>query len=65
MRKLALKSIFFYAIMLSLSGYHLAAQTGNTTVNQDPKFEQLLNEKRRILAVKLAPESTNAFYMTA
>ena len=48
MRKLGLKSIFFYAIMLSLSDYHLAAQTGNTTVNQDPKFEQLLNEKRKI-----------------
>ena len=48
MRKLGLKSIFFYAIMLSLPGYNLAAQTGNTTVNQDPKFEQLLNEKRKI-----------------
>jgi hypothetical protein len=33
---------------VSLSSAHLLAQTRNSTLTQDPKFEQLLNEKRKI-----------------
>lgn len=48
MRILTLKTLFFGSAILCLSGSNLYAQTRNVTVNQDPKFEQLLNEKRKI-----------------
>jgi hypothetical protein len=34
--------------MLISLGFCLNTQSQNSTVNQDPKFEQLLNEKRKI-----------------
>ena len=37
-------SLFFLAFYAS----NLQAQDGNLSVSQDPKFEQLLNEKRKI-----------------
>jgi hypothetical protein len=44
-----LKSVLLYTILLNC--YHTAkAQNQNSTLNQDPKFEQLLNEKRKINA---------------
>lgn len=48
MRILTLKTLFFCSAILCLSGSNLYAQARNVTVNQDPKFEQLLNEKRKI-----------------
>ena len=41
------KHIFIHGLLL-FSGINLYAQEGNLTVTQDPKFEQLLNEKRKI-----------------
>lgn len=38
----------FYTISLSILTYSIYAQDQNTTLKQDPKFEQLLNEKRKI-----------------
>ena len=40
----AVNSLF----MLISLGFCLNTQSQNSTVNQDPKFEQLLNEKRKI-----------------
>jgi PKD repeat protein len=48
MRILRLKTISALAFLAVLSTQKTAAQTGETTVNQDPKFEELLNEKRKI-----------------
>ncbi len=44
----ALKKNILSLLFIGLSTYHIAAQCHNVTVNQDPKFEQLLNEKRKI-----------------
>ncbi|TDW49599.1 sporulation related protein [Flavobacterium sp. 270] len=41
------KSVFLTLTMLSLT-YSINAQDQNLTLNQDPKFEQLLNDKRKI-----------------
>ena len=41
------KRIFINGLLL-FSGINLYAQEGNLTVTQDTKFEQLLNEKRKI-----------------
>jgi hypothetical protein len=41
------KHIFIHGLLL-FSGINLCAQEGNLTVTQDTKFEQLLNEKRKI-----------------
>jgi hypothetical protein len=43
----ALKSAIICTILLNCNN-SLKAQNQNSTVNQDPKFEQLLNEKRKI-----------------
>jgi hypothetical protein len=43
----SLKSALIYTILLNC-GNTLKAQSQNLTLNQDPKFEQLLNEKRKI-----------------
>lgn len=48
MRILTLKTGLFYFFFLGVSHLNLYAQDGNLTVSQDPKFEQLLNEKRKI-----------------
>jgi hypothetical protein len=41
------KRVFLTLTMLTLA-YNLNAQDQNLTVNQDPKFDQLLNDKRKI-----------------
>lgn len=45
-----LKSLLFGTILFSILTPNLRAQSGNSTVIQDPKFEQLLAEKRKINA---------------
>lgn len=47
MRILTLRKSLFTALTVCISAYNLNAQDRNITVNQDPKFEQLLNEKRK------------------
>ncbi|WP_264532225.1 SPOR domain-containing protein [Flavobacterium sp. N502540] len=41
------KRVFFTLTMITLA-YNIQAQDQNLTLNQDPKFEQLLNDKRKI-----------------
>ena len=41
------KRVFLTLTMITLA-YNINAQDQNLTLNQDPKFEQLLNEKRKI-----------------
>lgn len=48
MRISIIKNIFFYSILLSILSTNAKAQDRNLTVTQDSKFEQLLNEKRKI-----------------
>ena len=45
-----LRNKILIASFLGLSCINLHAQDSNLTVSQDPKFEQLLNEKRKINA---------------
>ena len=40
------KNVFLTLTMLTLA-YNIHAQSQNLTLNQDPKFEQLLNDKRK------------------
>ncbi|RKS15389.1 SPOR domain-containing protein [Flavobacterium sp. 120] len=47
MRILALRKAFFISLTLFISYSNAYAQDGNIRVNQDSKFEQLLNEKRK------------------
>lgn len=47
MRILALRKAFFISLTLFISYCNANAQDGNIRVNQDYKFEQLLNEKRK------------------
>lgn len=42
------KCLCFCATMLIFASHNLTAQSTKVTVSQDPKFEQLLAEKRRI-----------------
>ncbi|WP_231739649.1 SPOR domain-containing protein [Flavobacterium sp. TAB 87] len=46
-----------YTISLSILTCSIYAQNQNTTLKQDPKFEQLLNEKRRINATNIVNDS--------
>ena len=48
MRILTMKPSVFHLILLGICSVNLSAQEGNLTVTQDPKFEQMLNEKRKI-----------------
>ena len=48
MRILTVKMGLCYVMVMGVSCLNLCAQNGNLTVSQDPKFEQLLNEKRKI-----------------
>ncbi|SEF73377.1 SPOR domain-containing protein [Flavobacterium urumqiense] len=48
MRILATKQAFFYTLTLIISSCCMHAQDTKVRVNQDPKFEQLLNEKRKL-----------------
>lgn len=43
-----LKPTIFTLATMCLCSVKIYAQSGTTTVSQDPKFEQMLNEKRRI-----------------
>lgn len=47
MKILTMKNIFYYSLILSILSHNLKAQDRNLTITQDPKFEQLLNEKRK------------------
>lgn len=48
MRNIAVKKIVLAFIFVSLSTCFVNAQEQNKNIEQDPKFEQLLNEKRKI-----------------
>ncbi len=48
MRIIAYKKIFLSSLVLVVLTAKTNAQEQNTSLNQDPKFEQLLNEKRKI-----------------
>jgi hypothetical protein len=48
MRIIAYKKIFLSSLVLVVLATKMNGQEQNTTLNQDPKFEQLLNEKRKI-----------------
>ena len=50
MRFIVAKTIVYTFIFVCLSTYIANAQEQNISINQDPKFEQLLNEKRKINA---------------
>lgn len=50
MRNSAKLKIILTCLFIGFSVYYANAQDQNVTVNQDPKFEQLLNEKRKINA---------------
>lgn len=43
-----MKCLLFGTILFSILTTNTSAQNGNTNINQDPKFEQLLAEKRKI-----------------
>ena len=47
MRILASEKTFLMTLTLCICYVSASAQDGNTIVNQDPKFEQLLQEKRK------------------
>lgn len=48
MRIIAVKKIFLSSLLLVALTPKMKAQDQNISLNQDPKFEQLLNEKRKI-----------------
>ncbi|MDD5152059.1 MAG: SPOR domain-containing protein [Flavobacterium sp.] len=48
MKTLTVRKIFLSLVILNTWTSYLYAQDQNVTVNQDSKFEQLLNEKRKI-----------------
>jgi hypothetical protein len=47
MRILAPKQVIFYTLTLIITTCCMRAQDAKVRVSQDPKFEQLLNEKRK------------------
>ena len=48
MRIIAYKKIFLSSLLLVVLTPMMKAQEQKTSISQDPKFEQLLNEKRKI-----------------
>ena len=48
MKILTIKYFFFLIILMPVLIGKLQAQNGSLSISQDPKFEQLLNEKRKI-----------------
>lgn len=48
MRILTSEKALFFCLTLLISTCYVQAQDQKITVSQDPKFEQLLNEKRKI-----------------
>ena len=57
MRNSAKIKIILTCLFIGFSVFYTNAQDQNITVNQDPKFEQLLNEKRKINASLTVNES--------
>ena len=57
MRNSAKIKIILTCLFVGFSVFYTNAQDQNITVNQDPKFEQLLNEKRKINASLTVNES--------
>ena len=47
MRILATRQVFFYTLTLLITSSYMNAQDSKVRVSHDPKFEQLLNEKRK------------------
>lgn len=50
MRILTIRKTIFYFLVLCFSTSYVNAQDQNIAISQDSKFEQLLNEKRKINA---------------
>jgi DNA-binding SARP family transcriptional activator len=50
MRIIASRKKIIFCLFVGLSTYYVKAQDQTNNINQDPKFEQLLNEKRKINA---------------
>jgi len=50
MRILTYKKLLYPTLILCFLNLNLFAQNSKITIHQDPKFEQLLNEKRKINA---------------
>jgi SPOR domain len=48
MRILSIRKFVFCSFLLGLSFSNINAQSQNSSITQDPKFEQLLNEKKKI-----------------
>jgi hypothetical protein len=48
MKILSLRFAFLTASLIGVSAFNLSAQESKVSLNQDSKFEQLLNEKRKI-----------------
>lgn len=48
MKTLTLKNLFYISILAIFNSLSIYSQEGKVTVNQDQRFEQLLNEKRKI-----------------
>lgn len=48
MKKTAIKKTFLSSLLLATLVFNTTAQERNFSINEDPKFEQLLNEKRKI-----------------
>jgi hypothetical protein len=43
-----LRHLFYYSFILSIASVDGSAQSKELSIEQDPKFEKLLNEKRKI-----------------
>lgn len=48
MKTLTIKNLFYISILAIFNSLNIYSQEGKVTVNQDQRFEQLLNEKRKI-----------------
>ena len=48
MRNLSIIKFVFCSFLFGFSSSYIMAQNQNSSLSQDPKFEQLLNEKRKI-----------------
>lgn len=48
MRILTIPNHIFHIALLTICSFNLAAQEAKINIQQNPKFEQLLNEKRKI-----------------
>jgi len=48
MRTLTMKNLIFTFLLINVLPFNILAQDINNNLNQDSRFEQLLNEKRKI-----------------